>query len=128
MTEGGLIKRVPSSSFKIQKKNGIGVKTQDDITNCVIRTNTVDSLMVFTSYGKMYRLLVDDIPVGTNTTKGVPISSLIKLENKEKPSIIYSIYRDTDAKYVCFITEQGIIKKSLLEEYTKTKRAGGGNI
>lgn len=126
MTEGGLIKRVPSSSFKIQKKNGIGVKTQDDITNCVIRTNTVDSLMVFTSYGKMYRLLVDDIPVGTNTTKGVPISSLIKLENKEKPSIIYSIYRDTDAKYVCFITEQGIIKKSLLEEYTKTKRAGGG--
>ena len=47
MTEGGLIKRVPSASFRTQKRNGKGVKTQDDITNAVIRTNTIDSLMIF---------------------------------------------------------------------------------
>ena len=52
MTESGLIKRIPSSSFKIQKRNGKGVKTQDDITHVVIRTNTIDSLMIFTNKGR----------------------------------------------------------------------------
>ena len=124
-TEGGLIKRIPSSSFRVQKRNGKGVKTQDDITSCVIRTNTIDSLMVFTDKGKMYRLLVDTIPVGTNTSKGVPIKGLIELEGDENPTIIYSIYRDTDAKYVLFITKNGLVKKTPLEEYTKTKKRTG---
>ena len=63
MTEGGSIKRIPATSFRTQKRGGKGVKTQDDITEAVIRTNTVDSLMVFTNKGKMYRLIVDSIPV-----------------------------------------------------------------
>jgi DNA gyrase subunit A len=66
--------------------------------------------MIFTSSGKMYRLLVDDIPAGTNASKGVMISSLIQLEANEKPQTIYSIYRETDAKYVLFITKKGIVK------------------
>ena len=125
MTESGLIKRVPSATFKTQKRNGVGVKTQDDITNCIIRTNTIDSLMIFTNLGKVYRLLVDNIPLGTNTTKGTPIQALVELEHGEEPTIIYSIYRDTDAKYVCFVTKEGMIKKTPLEDYTKTKKKTG---
>lgn len=125
MTEGGLIKRVPSSSFRPQKRNGKGVKTQDDITSCIIRTNTVDSLMIFSTKGKMYRLLVDEIPNGTNTTKGVNVKGLVPMEADEEPSVIYSIYRDTDAKYVFFITKNGIVKKTSLEEYTSTKKKTG---
>lgn len=125
LTESGLVKRVPSSSFRTQKRNGKGIKTQDDITSMVIRTNTIDSLMVFTTKGKMYRLLVNDIPVGTNITKGQSIKSLIAMEANEEPTVIYSIYRDTDAKYVMFVTKQGIVKKTALEEYIKTKKANG---
>lgn len=125
MTEGGLIKRVPSLSFRTQRRNGKGVKTQDDITSAVIRTNTIDSLMVFTDSGKMYRLLVDTIPVGTNVTKGVPIKSLIAMEPNENPTIIYSIYRDTTAKYVLFVTKNGIVKKTSLQEYINTKKKTG---
>ena len=125
MTESGLIKRVPSASFKTQRRNGVGVKTQDDITSMVIRTNTIDSLMVFTNLGKMYRLLVDDIPVGTNITKGQSIKSLISMETNEVPTVIYSIYRDTDAKYVLFATKNGLVKKTSLEEYVKTKKKSG---
>ena len=124
-TEGGLIKRILSSSFRTQKRNGKGVKTQDDITSCVIRTNTIDSLMVFTDKGKMYRLLVNDIPEGSNTSKGVPIGGLVEMEPDEKPTIIYSIYRDTEAKYVLFVTKKGLVKKTALEEYTKTKKKTG---
>lgn len=125
MTEGGSIKRVPITSFRTQRRNTKGVKTQDDITSCVIRTNTIDSLMIFTNQGNMYRLLVDKIPVGTNVSKGTPITGLIEMNENEKPTIIYSIYRDTDAKYVMFVTKKGLVKKTALEEYTKTKKKNG---
>ena len=125
MTEGGLVKRIPSSSFRTQRRNGKGIKTENDVVSAVIRTNTIDSLMVFTNKGKMYRILVDNIPVGTNTTKGQSLQSLIEMEADEKPTLIYSIYRDTDASYVLFATKNGIVKKTSLEEYIKTKKKTG---
>lgn len=125
MTEGGLVKRIPSSSFRTQRRNGKGIKTENDVVSAVIRTNTIDSLMVFTNKGKMYRILVDNIPVGTNTTKGQSLQSLIEMESDEKPTLIYSIYRDTDANYVLFATKNGIVKKTSLEEYIKTKKKTG---
>ena len=125
MTEGGLIKRIPSASFRTQKRNGKGVKTQDDITNAVIRTNTIDSLMIFSNKGRMYRLLVNDIPVGTNSTNGQSIKSLIAMETDEEPAVMYSIYRDTDAQFVLFVTKNGLVKKTTLDEYVKTKKKTG---
>lgn len=125
MSEDGLIKRIPSSSFRAQKRNGKGVKNTGDIVSAVIRTNTIDSLMIFSNKGKMYRILVNDIPVGTNTSVGQSIKSLITMEVDENPTLIYSIYRDTDAKYVLFITKNGIVKKTSLEEYTGTKKKTG---
>ena len=125
MTEGGLIKRIPSTSFRTQKRNGKGIKNQDDITNAVIRTNTIDSLMIFSDKGKMYRLLVNDIPVGTNVSKGTSIKSLINMDTDEQPAVMYSIYRDTDAQYVLFVTKNGLVKKTSLEEYIKTKKKTG---
>ena len=125
MSEDGLIKRIPSSSFRTQHRNGKGVKTLGDITSAVIKTNTIDSLMVFTNKGKMYRILVNDIPVGTNATKGQSIKSLIAMDTDEEATLIYSIYRDTNAKYILFITKNGIIKKTSLDEYTKTKKKTG---
>ena len=125
MTESGLIKRIPTSSFRAQKRNGKGVKTQDDITAMTIRTNTIDNLMIFSTKGKMYRLLVNDIPVGTNSVKGQSVKSLIAMDTDEEPSVIYSIYRDTDAKYVLFTTKNGMVKKTSLEEYIKTKKKTG---
>lgn len=125
MTEGGLVKRIPATSFRTQKRNGKGVKTQDDITHAVIRTNTIDSLMIFSDKGKMYRLLVNDVPVGTNVSKGQSIKFLINMEMDEQPAVMYSIYRDTDAAYVLFVTKNGLVKKTSLEEYVKTKKKTG---
>ena len=125
MSEGGLIKRIPATSFRTQRRNGKGVKTTNDINAAVIRTNTIDSLMIFTDQGRMYRILVDNIPSGTNSTKGVPVQSLITMEQNENPAMIYSIYRDTDAKYVFFATKNGTVKKTSLDEYVKTKRKTG---
>lgn len=125
MTEDGLIKRIPSTSFRTQRRNGKGVKTQGEIVKTSIRTNTIDSLMVFTTKGKMYRILVNDIPVGTNVSKGQSIKSLIAMDNDEEPNLIYSIYRDTEAKYLLFVTKNGITKKTSLEDYINTKKKTG---
>lgn len=127
MTANGLIKRIPSASFRTQRRNGKGVKNTGDIVSATIRTNTVDSLMVFSDLGKMYRILVNDIPVGTNVSPGQSIKSLIAMETFENPTLIYSIYRDTDAKYVLFVTKNGLVKKTALEEYIGTKRKTGIN-
>lgn len=124
-TEGGTIKRIPATSFKQQRRNGRGAKTQEDITSAIIRTNTVDSLMIFSNKGMMYRLSVNDIPVGTNTSKGSYIRALVEMEPKEEFATMYSIYKDTEAKYVIFITKNGLIKKTSLEEYTKTRKKSG---
>ena len=125
MTEGGSIKRIPTSSFRTQKKNGKGIKSQDDITSCVLRTNTIDNLMIFSDKGIMYRLLVDNIPVGTNTSVGQSIKSLVNMAVDENPATMYSIYRDTNAKYVLFTTKNGLVKKTTLDEYNKTKKKTG---
>lgn len=125
MTESGLIKRIPTATFKTQKRNGKGVKSADNIISTTIRTNTIDSLMVFTNKGVMYRLLVNDIPEGTNTSQGTPINALVEMENDEKPSTIYSLYRDTEAKYVLFVTKSGLVKKTSLEEYNQTRKKSG---
>lgn len=125
MTESGYIKRIPVANFRAQKRAGLGVKTQDDITIATIRTNTVDKLLVFTDKGMLYRLLVNDIPVGTNATKGTAIMALIDMEADEKVETIYSVYRGTEAQFVLFVTRNGIIKKTPLNEYVGPKKKNG---
>lgn len=123
--KSGLVKKIPLSNFKVQRKGGKGVKSQDDVLLDVIKTNTIDTLIIFTSSGKMYRTVVDNIPNGTNTTKGVSFNELVKLGNGEEVIAISSLHRQTMPKYIIFVTKNGVIKKSYLEEYTKTKRNTG---
>ena len=124
LTEGGNVKRIPSSSFRTQHRSTKGVKTQNDITSSVIRTNTIDALMIFSDKGNMYRLIVNNIPEGTNSSKGTAITSLVKMNFNEKPSVIYSIYKDNPMKYVLFLTKNGIVKKTPIEEYLSMKKSG----
>ena len=125
MTQSGLIKRIPVASFKVQKRGGKGVKSEDDALLDVIKTNTVDMLMFFTTKGKMYRCIVDSIPAGTNTTKGIPVNSFVKLDNDEKVIAVTSLHRKTTPEFIIFITKNGMIKKSYLEEYNKISRNNG---
>lgn len=124
-TQSGDIKRVPKTSFKIQKRNGKGVKTQDDAILSSISTNTIDTLLIFTSEGRMFRMLVDNIPAGTNASRGTNLATLLKLNPNEKIMYVTSQFRETDAKYVVFFTKNGLIKKTKLEEFKATKKTTG---
>lgn len=124
-TKTGLIKRVPQSSFRVQRRNTKGVKSEDNALLDVVKTNTVDTMMFFTNCGKMYRTLVDNIPVGTNATKGCLISDLVKLDNDEKIIAVTSLHRKTTPKFAIFITKKGMIKKTYLEEYMSARKNTG---
>ena len=124
-SKAGDIKKIPLNSFKVQRRNGKGIKSEDDAILDTISTNTIDTLMVFTNKGKMYRLLVDNVPNGTNTSRGVKINTLINIEADEKVIAITSLHRKTDAKFVLFVTKNGLIKKTSIEEYLKIKRNTG---
>ena len=125
LTQTGNIKRVPATSFKVQRRGGKGTKTPDNAIIDTISTNTIDTLMAFTDKGKMYRLIVDNIPSTTNAGKGVPINSLIKCELNEKVIAITSLHRKTDAEYVVFLTKNGMLKKTKLEEYMHGRKSTG---
>lgn len=125
LSQTGEIKRVPSTSFKVQKRKGKGIKTENEVILDTIATNTIDTLMLFTNKGKMFRLLVDNLPIGTNASKGVSVGTLINLDNDEKVIAITSLHRKTNAEFVLFITKQGLIKKTKIDEYTKVKRSTG---
>ena len=125
LTQTGSIKRIPAANFKTQRKNGKGVKSKDDVVMSAISTNTIDNLLIFTQKGKMFKIIVDEVPAGTNVSKGVNVSTLINMDSDDEVIAITSLARTSAAKYVIFFTKQGLMKKTLLEEYTKVKRTTG---
>lgn len=118
----GGIKRINAADLKVQNRRTKGEKTKDDAILATISTNTVDTLMIFTDKGRMYRLLVDKVPEGKTF---YPIKNLVDFQPDENVIAITSLYRNTSAKYVLFFTTEGYIKKTAIEEYTQTKRGKG---
>ena len=125
VTKTGDVKRIPSKNFKVQRKNGKGIKNEDSAILDTISTNTIDNLMVFTNKGKMYKILVDNLPIGTNSSKGTNIRNLINLEPQEEVIAVSSLDRKSENKYVVFITKKGLIKKTYLDEYKSMKKSTG---
>lgn len=125
LSQTGNIKRIPQTSFKVQRRNGKGVKTKDDVVMSTISTNTIDNLLLFTKKGKMFKIVVDEVPVGTNVSKGVYVGTLINMNQDDEVIAITSLARSNTAKYVVFFTKKGLMKKTCLNEYTKIKRSTG---
>lgn len=126
VTQSSLIKRIPSKSFRTQKRNTAGIKNGDDIIAYTTRTNTVDTLMVFSNSGRMYRLPVNGIPEGTNVSRGVSLRTLVKfMDDSEIPIAYSSLKQDTTAKYVFFVTKNGLVKRVPIQEYQNTKKTTG---
>lgn len=119
------VKRIPKKSFKVQHRRGVGVKTASESPKMMLATNTINTLMIFTSAGKMYRLNVDKIPEGTNASRGVNLKTILNLDNNEDIQEIASAKGDKPANYVVFFTKNGLVKKTKFEEYVNTKKTTG---
>ena len=126
VSKNNTVKKIAKSNFKTQKRNGVGVKTNEDIILSTIKTNTIDHILFFSNKGKMYKTLVDDIPDGTNVSKGTSIATLIPtLENGEVIVAAVSLDRGNDSDNIVFLTKNGLIKKTAIKEYKDFKRKTG---
>lgn len=124
VTDKTTVKRVDLKNFKPQRRNSVGVKTNGENVVFSQKTNTQDYLMVFTTKGKMYRLLVDTIPEGTSSSKGQLLNNLVNFDTDELPIAYTTLTRDTSKKFIFFATKNGTVKKVPLSEYDKAKRTG----
>ena len=120
VNNNGDIKKVAKNKFKVQHKSGKGVKSVDETILSSFSTNTLDTLLVFTSDGKMYRLGADKIPDGN-----VNLSTLLPFNVGEKVITVTNMKDETSAEYVVFFTKQGLIKKTELAEYKSIKKTTG---
>ncbi len=131
----GYIKRTPLSEFHAQGRGGIGSKlssTRDeDFIDKVYRANMHDTLLFFTQKGRCYWLRVYEVPEGTKVSKGRAIQNLLNIPGDDSLNTMIHVQnlKDEDfcnTHYVTFCTRQGIIKKTLLADYSRP-RANGVN-
>ncbi len=129
----GYIKRTPLAEFRTQNRGGVGSKgseTRDeDFVEHIYPATMHNTMMFFTQRGKCYWLKVYEIPEGTKISKGRAIQNLLNIE----PGDVVTAYlrvknlNDTDfinSHYVLFCTKNGIIKKTLLEQYSRPRQNG----
>jgi DNA gyrase subunit A len=131
LTKSGYIKRMPSGTFKSQRRGGKGVtgmsvKETDNI-RLLTNAKTHDSLLVFTNKGKVFSLKVWELPDGSRISKGQAIINLINIDPDEEIQAILPLgQKDTELEdsYLFFTTRQGTVKRTLLSQYTNIKSNG----
>ncbi|RJQ45735.1 MAG: DNA gyrase subunit A [Gaiellales bacterium] len=129
ITKSGYIKRLPLNTYRQQQRGGVGVmgmglKEGDYIEHLFI-TTTHHYLLFFTSVGKVYRLKVHTIPLGSRTSKGRAVVNLLPLKQDERIKAVVATRDYTDAKYLVMATQNGMVKKTLFQEYNTVLKADG---
>lgn len=131
LTKSGYIKRMPSATFKSQRRGGKGVtgmsvKETDNI-RLLTNANTHDALLVFTDKGKVFSLKVWELPECSRTSKGQAIINLINIDPEEKIQAILPLSQqniEQKDSYLFFTTRQGTVKRTLMSEYGNIKSNG----
>ena len=133
ISHAGYIKRTPLSEYKTQSRGGVGQKAsttrdQDFLEHLFVSSNH-QYLLFFTQKGKCFWMRVYEIPEGSKTAKGRAVQNLINIEQDDKIKAFVSVQnlKDEDyisSNYLIMATKQGIVKKTLLKEYSRPRQNG----
>ena len=127
MTHFGYIKRIPVAEYKTQNRGGQGVIThktkEDDFVENLFITSTHDDVLFFTNFGKVYSIKGYEIPEGQKTAKGRAIVNLLELAENEKVTAVIPITQETEGNLI-MATKNGMIKKTVLDEYRSIRKVG----
>ncbi|GAB3169595.1 DNA gyrase subunit A [Telluribacter humicola] len=133
ISQQGYIKRTPLSEYRTQTRGGVGArgaKTKDeDFTEHLFSATMLNYLLIFTESGKLYWLKVYEIPEGSKNAKGRPIQNLISIESGDSIRSVINVRTLSDEdyinnNYIIMCTEQGTIKKTLLEAFSRPRQNG----
>jgi len=128
LSHTGYIKAQVLDEYRTQKRGGrgkqaAGTKEEDFIDNLFI-ANTHDTILCFTSRGKLFWLKVYEVPQGGRGARGKPIVNLIQLEEAEQVTAILPVKNFDENQYVFMATSQGTVKKTPLSDFSRPRSAG----
>ena len=128
LTHNGYIKRLPSSTYRSQKRGGKGIQgmgtNEDDFVEHLISTSTHDTILFFSNKGKVYRAKGYEIPEFGRTAKGIPIINLLEVEKGEWINAIIPVSEFDDESYLFFTTRHGISKRTPLSQFANIRNNG----
>jgi len=128
MTVNGYIKRTTIDTYQTQNRGGKGIKgmavNEDDVVDQFLTMSSHDFLMVFTNFGKVYRMKGYRIPQASRTSKGLPIVNLIGLDKEEKVRALVALKPENTGAYLFFATLQGIVKRVHASEFESIRQSG----
>jgi len=128
LTHNGYIKRLASNTYRSQKRGGRGVQGMgthdDDFVEHLLFTSTHDTILFFTTKGKVYRAKGYEIPEFGRTAKGLPIVNLLNLEKEEKVTAMIRVDEFKEDAYLIFTTKTGITKRTQLSQFANIRTSG----
>jgi DNA gyrase subunit A len=129
ITRSNYIKRLPVSTYREQKRGGQGVMgmdlKEDDYIEHLFVASTHDYVLFFTNVGKVYRLKVHELPLGSRQSKGRAIQNLLPFRQGEQVRAVIQTRDFEESKYLVFATKNGIVKKTELAAYNTPLKADG---
>ena len=128
-TTGGYIKRLPADTYNVQNRGGRGITgmttREEDNVESMFVCSSHDRIMLFSNFGRVYRIKAYEIPEGSRTAKGINIINVVPLMPDEKIMVILPCTAtDEDERYVCMITRKGVIKRTRLSDFKNTRKSG----
>ena len=127
-TKGGYIKRLPADTYSVQNRGGKGIMgmqtREDDFVENMFVCNSHDYIMLFTTFGRMYKLKAYEIPEGSRQGKGMNLVNIIPLQPEEKVSMLLPCRDIDEAKYIVMGTKNGVIKKTALSAFDHVRKTG----
>src|SRR5690349_16833112 len=129
ITHSGYIKSLPLSTYRQQRRGGVGVTGADpkegDYVEHLFVCSTHDYLLFFTNRGKVYRLKVYELPEASRTARGRALVNILPLREGERVQSVLSTRDFSEAPYLLFATRNGTVKKTELQRYNTPIRADG---
>ncbi len=128
LTEKGYIKRLPSSTYRAQRRGGRGVTgmvtREDDAVRHLVVAHSHDSLLFFTDRGRVFQLKVYELPDVSRTSRGEHLINLISIEQRERVTALVYVPKEVSRDFMIFATKKGEVKKTVLSEFEAVRRNG----
>ena len=129
ITRSGYIKRLPVTTYREQRRGGVGVMGMDlkdeDYIEHLFVASTHDYILFFSTKGKVYRLKVHELPLGARQSKGRAIVNLLPFTQDEQVKTVIRTRDFTEAKYLVLATRKGIVKKTEFAQYNTPLKSEG---
>src|SRR4051794_2723812 len=129
ITRSNYIKRLPVTTYREQRRGGIGVMGMDmkeeDYIEHLFVASTHDYILFFTNVGKVYRLKVHELPLGSRQSKGRAIQNLLPFRQGEQVRAVIQTRDFEEAEFLVFATKNGVVKKTKLAAYNTPLKADG---